>query len=313
MASALDLALRQGAAGLSTGLAYPAAQAAPAAEVEALAKVLARHRGRVYTNHMRDEGDHLLDSVDETIQAARASGARTVISHHKCSGVKNLGKSHASLARIAEAQKSLPLCLDVYPYTASSTALMAEFHSEGPIKVSWSRPYPDQGGRMLDDIARDWGLSINETVDRLSPAGAIYFAMDEDDLQRIIAFPPSMIGSDGIPGGAKPHPRLWGTFPRVLGRYVRELALLPLAEAVHKMTGLSAANFGLEDRGVLAEGYRADITVFDPSTVIDVATFDDSERPSRGITHVFVNGNHTFRDGVQTPARAGRFIVPGEA
>ena len=144
---------------------------------------------------------------------------------------------------------------------------------------------------------------------RLQPAGAIYFDMDEGDLQRIMAHPAAMIGSDGLPGTDKPHPRLWGSFPRVLGRYVREKNLLSLPQAVHKMTGLSAEKFGLTDRGRVAPGLKADLVVFDPATVADVADFDDPVRASLGISHVIVNGELVLENGVQTGVGAGQFLV----
>ena len=133
--------------------------------------------------------------------------------------------------------------------------------------------------------------------------------MDEADLQRILAFPTSMIGSDGIPGTEKPHLRLWGTFPRVLGHYARDLGLLTLPQAIHKMTGMSAANFGLTDRGLVEVGMQADLVVFDADQVIDAATFDDPERPARGIMHVFVNGVCSFENGAQTAQKGGRFLT----
>ena len=136
------------------------------------------------------------------------------------------------------------------------------------------------------------GLSQDDAVARLLPAGGIYFSMDEADVQRILAFAPTMIGSDGLPHDAFPHPRLWATFPRVLGHYSRELGLFPLEQAVHKMTGLTAQTFGLADRGVLRAGAWADIAVFDPQTVAEAATFQQPIAPSHGIDTVIVNGEH---------------------
>jgi N-acyl-D-amino-acid deacylase len=132
--------------------------------------------------------------------------------------------------------------------------------------------------------------------------------MREDDVRRVLAYPPTMIGSDGLPHDRHPHPRLWGTFPRVLGHYSRDVGLFPLETAVHKMTGLSARRFGLEGRGELREGFHADITVFDPATVGDVATFDVPVQHARGIEHVIVNGTVTYGRGAMTGTRAGRFL-----
>ena len=117
-----------------------------------------------------------------------------------------------------------------------------------------------------------------------------------------------MIGSDGLPHDDHPHPRLWGTFPRVLGHYSRELGLFPLETAVHKMTGLSAKTFRLKDRGVLAEGSFADLVVFDPQTVIDRATYDKPKQLSVGIDKVFVNGVLAYEAGSSSVKRAGRLV-----
>jgi N-acyl-D-amino-acid deacylase len=133
--------------------------------------------------------------------------------------------------------------------------------------------------------------------------------MDERDVQRILAYDHTMIGSDGLPHDARPHPRLWGTFPRVLGRYARELGLFSLEVAVYKMTGLTAARFGLADRGVVREGAFADLTLFDPATVIDLASFDDPQRPARGIHTVIVNGQPVWSGNGPTGARPGRVLT----
>jgi N-acyl-D-amino-acid deacylase len=119
---------------------------------------------------------------------------------------------------------------------------------------------------------------------------------------------PTMIGSDGLPHDAFPHPRLWATFPRVLGHYSRELGLFPLEQAVHKMTGLTAQTFGLEGRGVLRAGAWADIAIFDPQTVAEAATFQQPIAPSHGIDSVIVNGQIVWRDGKPTGARPGRVL-----
>ena len=127
-------------------------------------------------------------------------------------------------------------------------------------------------------------------------------------MRRILAYPGTMIGSDGLPHDEFPHPRLWGTFPRVLGHYAREQGLFSLEEAVHKMTGLPARRFGLAERGVLETGAMADLVLFDPATVIDTATFEQPKQPAHGIELVVVNGRAVWRDGTSTGARPGRAI-----
>jgi N-acyl-D-aspartate/D-glutamate deacylase len=133
--------------------------------------------------------------------------------------------------------------------------------------------------------------------------------MSEDDVQTVMRHPSTMIGSDGIPSiEGRPHPRLYGTFARVLGRYARDLGVLSLEDAVHRMTGFPARKFGLSGRGVVAEGATADLVVFDPQSVIDVGTYEDPKHPPAGISHVFVNGRHAVRDATQTDERAGRSL-----
>ena len=177
--------------------------------------------------------------------------------------------------------------------------------------INTSTPHPECNGRDLADIAAEWGVSREEAAARLQPGSAIYFLMDEGDVQRILAFDQTMIGSDGIPLGDKPHPRLWGTFPRVLGLYSRELGLFSLETAVWKMTGLTAQTFGLKARGALKVGHHADVVIFDAATVRDAATYEDPMQPARGIDTVIVNGAVTWRNGAHTGARGGQVLRRG--
>lgn len=313
MVGLLDEALDAGAVGFSTGLAYPTAINAPASEITALAERLERVGG-VYTTHMRDEGDGIVESIEETIATGRDAGVRVVISHHKCSGPRNYGRTKETLALIEAARRSQVVDLDVYPYVASSTVLLPSFMDDCPrILVTWSEAHPEMAGRDLDDICGDWGCSRKEAAVRLDPAGAVYFQMDEGDLQRILAFSDAMIGSDGLPHDEKPHPRLWGTFPRVLGHYCRDLGIFSLEEAVRRMTSVAARVFGLKGRGVIATGAYADITLFDPDTVIDSASFTDSKQPAAGICLVMVNGRAVWRGGEWTGERPGRLHRRGTA
>jgi len=180
--------------------------------------------------------------------------------------------------------------------------------SSARVIVSWSKPLPQFAGRDLADVAREMGVSRDEAIARLLPAGGIYFRLDEKDVQRILRHDRTMIGSDGLPHDASPHPRLWGTFPRVLGHYGRELGLFTLEKAVHKMTGLTARNFGLEDRGVLREGAHADLVLFDAATVDEAATYEAPIAPAHGIQATIVNGEVVWRGGKATGARPGRVL-----
>ena len=321
MADLADEAMRAGCIGFSTGLAYPPARAAPTGEVVAIARRVAAHGG-MHSTHMRDEEGGVLDSVRETIRIGREAGVAVVISHHKCAGRDHWGGTRETLALIAQAQAAAQaIDLDVYPYVAGSTVLLPEIVARSEkVLVSWSEPHPEAAGRPLDEVAREWRCEVSEAVERLQPAGGIYFMMDEGDLARILEFPGAMIGSDGLPHDVFPHPRLWGTFPRVLGRYCRERGLIGLEDAVHRMTGKPAAVFGLAGRGEVREGAFADLVVFDPDTVIDEATFDDPIRPAAGIRSVFVNGREVWADGAaaassRTAPRPGRLLrrSPGGA
>ncbi len=304
----LEESLEAGAIGLSTGLFYPPSTAAPTEEVIELAKALHQARA-LHTTHMRDESDHIAASLEETFRIGREAEIPVVISHHKCAGQPNFGRSAETLELIDGARGRQHVGLDVYPYVAGSTMLdSGRLMGASKVVVTWSRPHPEAAGRDLRDIAADWGVDQQEAVSRLTPAGGIFFMMDEADVQRIMRYPHSMIGSDGLPHDSHPHPRLWGTFPRVLGHYCRELRLFSLEEAVRKMTGLSAAEFGLRDRGTLAVGKAADLVLFDPAEVIDSATFEAPKTPARGIVEVWVNGRSVWRDGAVTGERPGRAL-----
>ena len=297
MVELADEGMRAGCIGFSTGLFYPPARAAPTEEVIAIARRVAACGG-MHSTHMRDEEAGVLDSIRETMRIGQEAGIAVVISHHKCAGRENWGGTRETLALIAEARKTQSIDLDVYPYVAGSSVLLMEVveRSEKVI-VSWSEPFPEVTGRPLDEIAGEWGCKVAEAVDRLQPAGGIYFMMDEEDLARILAFPGAMIGSDGLPHDVFPHPRLWGTFPRVLGHYSRDEGLIDLEDAVHRMTGKPAAVFGLPGRGEVREGAYADLVLFRPDEIIDTATFEDPMRPAAGIRSVIVNGREVWAEG----------------
>ncbi|HEY1719831.1 MAG TPA: D-aminoacylase [Magnetospirillaceae bacterium] len=308
MRDLLNGALSDGASGFSTGLYYPINAPSDADEVVALAELLPEYGG-VYATHMRNEHDRVMDSLEETFTTASRAQVPVIVSHHKCAGRANWGRTQQTLPYIEQAAAKQPIGLDAYPYTAGSTVLDPRFVQDDiKTMVSWCEPYPEMSGRDLGEIAKEWGCSMKEAAAKLSPAGGIFFQMDEDDVRRVLRFPLTMIGSDGLPQDSHPHPRLWGTFPRVLGHYARDVKLFSLEEAVRKMTGLTAQRFGLSDRGLLREGYAADLVLFDPAKIGDTATFADPIKPANGIERVIVNGvlSYTRADGVTQ--RAGRLL-----
>lgn len=308
MQALLTDALSAGALGLSTGLYYPAAREAPTEEVIAISKTLTDFNA-LYVTHMRDEADGVAASLKETFEIGAKADVPVIVSHHKCVGCANHGKSEMTLKLIDEARKTQCVGLDVYPYVASSTVLLPERVAISErVLITWSEAMPEASGRFLSDIAREMGCSEEAAAMRLLPGGAVYFQLNEEDVQRILSYPDAMVGSDGIVQDVHPHPRAWGTFPRVLGHYARDVGLFPLEQAVRKMTSLTARNFGLADRGILQEGFFADLVLFDPETIIDTASFEDPCQAARGIERVFVNGQCTWADGSPTGARPGTTI-----
>lgn len=291
MEALLAQALEEGAVGFSTGLAYEPGCMAEPAELEGLARVAAS-KGSLHTSHIRNEGDTVQESVEEVLAVGRQTQCATLVSHHKCMMPANWGRSSHTLANIDRARADgVQATLDIYPYSGSSTILIPErAHTIDQIRITWSEPHPECNGLYLAEIAEQWGCDRETAARRLLPAGAIYFAMDEKEVQRIFSHPCCMVGSDGLPADAHPHPRLWGSFTRILGRYVREDGLMSLEQAVAKMTAMPASVFGLENRGVLQVGAWADLVVFNPETVQDCATWEEPTLPSQGVQTVFVNG-----------------------
>ncbi|OWT69077.1 MULTISPECIES: amidohydrolase family protein [unclassified Achromobacter] len=313
MQDLLREAMQAGAIGLSTGTAYPTAMPATTEELMGVAQVLREHGG-IYASHIRDEADQIFAALDEAFAVGAAGQAPVLVSHHKLIGPKNHGRSVQTLAHIAAAAERQPVRLDAYPYVAGSTILRKDrLAVSSRVIVTKSKPLPQYAGWDLDKIAADMGVTAEEAVDALQPAGAIYFIMDERDVERILAYPGTMIGSDGMPHDPAPHPRLWGTFPRVLGYYCREMQLFTLEEAVHKMTGMTAGYFRLPERGLLQTGNYADIVIFDPATIADTATWSSPTRQAKGIDCVLVNGAMAWRDGASTGSRTGAVVRPGQA
>lgn len=308
MRAQLREALADGALGLSTGLAYHSASAASMDEVLALAQPLSS-AGGIYVTHMRTESDAIADAMSEAFTIGRECRAPVVVSHLKCAGVANWGRSSEVLETLEEARHGQLAGCDCYPYAASSSTLdVKQVDARVKITITWSTPHPEMAGRSLAQIAEAWSVGQTDAARRLQPAGAIYYNMAEEDMRRILAHPATMIGSDGLPLDPRPHPRLWGTFPRVLGRYSREEKLMPLAAAIHKMTAMPAQRFGLAGRGMIREGYAADLVLFDAEKIIDTATYADPMQPAKGIESVWVNGVLSYTADGATGERAGRFL-----
>ena len=308
MCSLLAEALAAGAFGMSTGVYYPPARAATTDELIAVGRPLAGHG--LVTMHIRDEGDAIDAALREALAVGRALDVDLVLSHHKLMGPRNHGRSRETLALLDEAARTQRVCIDCYPYNASSTMLLPErVPLSTDVQITWSRAEPAAAGRSLKAMAAERGLAPESLARQLQPAGAIYFAMSEEDVERILAHPLTMVGSDGLPHDERPHPRLWGTFPRVLGHYARERHLFSLETAVHKMTGLTARRFGLAGRGLVAPGAWADLTLFDADLVLDRARFDDPVAAPTGIAAVFLNGRQAVDRGRLVDGHAGRVLT----
>ena len=269
----------------------------------------------VYATHLRSEMQTILEAMHEAAECAFDAGVPLILSHHKCAGPAQWGRTRETLPLIELLAARQDVALDAYPYIAGSTVLREDL-VDGVIDVlvTWSEPHPQCTGRTLADIAQEWGVDQQQACRRLMPGGACYFQMREDDVERVLAHPRTMIGSDGLPHDRHPHPRLWGAFPRVLARYWRDRGLFSLEEAVHRMTGLTARNFRIPGRGLLRAGHWADVVVFDPQVIADTATYDHPISASVGIHAVYVNGvrsdapKGSHRAVGASTSRAGRLL-----
>ena len=358
MRAEVDLAMRQGAFGLSSGLVYTPGSFGKTDEIIELAKVAGRHGG-IYISHMRNEALEVMDSVAELIRIAEEGGLPGQITHAKAMGTAMQGKSVDMLAMVdAAVARGLDISLDQYPYTAGSTGLTVQFplwsRDGGNGKLAERLADPGLRSRIREALIYElthvrgrndpanvqlaycsWdhsldGLNLAQILERrsrevtvenaadlimeLQEAGgcqAIYHAMHPDDVVTIMRHPRTMIAADGgieIPGNGHPHPRNYGTFARVLGRYVREQQVLPFHTAIHKMTRMPADRIGLGDRGRIEPGAIADIAVIDPATVRDLATFENPHQYAEGVVHVFVAGEAVLLNGEMTGARSGRVL-----
>ena len=315
-------ALEQGACGFSTGLIYRPGRYSATEEVIELA-CEAEAYDALYATHMRNEGNHLLRAVEESLHIAKSSNVHLHISHHKAAGPANWGKVRDSLALVDQAMADgQRVTLDVYPYTAGSGRMIEYFDLQkidtvlaSSIRIASCPACRAYEGRMVKDIASEQDKSAAEVVLEIltAPRGdrtlCIQFIIDEADVVTNLSHADMMVGSDGIPAlNGKPHPRLFGTFPRILGRYVREQGVLSLPEAVRRMTSLSAETFGLAERGEIKPGYWADLVLFDPAVVVDMATYDEPKTPPAGIQLVVVNGKIALRDGEHSGVGAGQML-----
>lgn len=326
LADRLAEALADGAVGLSSGLAYePGRYSAPDELIE-LCRIVAEVGG-IYATHMRDEADGLIASIAESIDVAERSDVRLQISHLKAAGRDNWGRVVDALRMIDEARdRGVDVMADQYPYTRGSSLLEQIVNGgalDGPspfgtittddIVVAAAPQHPRWEGLTVSEIARSEGVRPREMAERIVEEEgrrciAVIDIMDDTDVATVMRHPQVMIGSDGVPLGDKPHPRLGHTYPRVLARFVRERSLLDLATAVHRMTAMPAERFGFEDRGVIRAGAFADLVLFDPATILDTGTYADPNSVPIGIMGVWVNGDRVVVDGEVTGSRPGRVV-----
>ncbi len=322
----LDEALEAGIVGLSSGLIYEPGCHADESELIALCRRLGQ-KAPLYATHLRNEADHLIEAVDEALRIAEAAGVGLQLSHHKAHGRNNWGKVAQSLARVdAAVARGVDVWLDQYPYTAGSTILSAiveQTDAAGNSRLGRMLPenlvlatvvgHPEIEGRNLGELMNDWQTDRAGAAARVleldAGAWVIVHAMCADDVERVMRHPRTLFGSDGIPTTTgRPHPRLCGTFPHILGHYGRERGVLSLSEAIARMTRKSAQRFGLRDRGIVRAGAFADLVLFDASRVAAGATYDEPRRAPLGIHKVWVNGSLLVDEGQSTGARPGRVL-----
>jgi N-acyl-D-amino-acid deacylase len=332
MAALVEQGMREGALGLSSGLEYDVGSYASTGEMVELCKAAARHGG-FYMTHVRDEADRSFEAFDEAVEIARSAGLPLQISHIKLATTGVWDQTPRAIALFDRARKAgQDITADCYPYEAwhsNVEVLVPNKQYDDPksveealrvvggparITITASEAHPGYAGRNLEEIARSEGITpvaLYSKIVKDGGADIIGHSMKEEDVVAFYRQPWVMVASDG--GIANDHPRGAGTFPRVLGRFVREKRLFPLEEAVRKMTSLPARRVGLKDRGTIAPGMKADLVLFDPATVIDRSTFEEPRKLSEGIAMVFVNGEVVWAGGKPAGARPGRVLtsMPG--
>jgi N-acyl-D-amino-acid deacylase len=332
MAQLVDQGMREGAVGLSSGLEYDVGGYAETRELVELAKVAARLRG-IYMSHIRDEADKSFEALREAIAIGEQAHIPVQISHIKLGTVNVWRKAADAVRLIDEARKrGVDVTADCYPYNAWSstiTVLVPDKRYDYPPSVD--RALADVGGaqnvlivrhaahaeyefKTLEAVARDRGVTPVEQFIQIvkdGGAGVVCTSMVDEDIRTFYRQPWVMVASDG--GIGVRHPRGAGTFPKVLGRYVREHQWLSLPAAIQKMTSLPAKRLHLEDRGAISGRMVADLVLFNPSTVIDRSTFSDPTALSSGVEKVFVAGELVWDNGraVTAATKAPGRVIPG--
>lgn len=328
MVAHLERAMDEGGWGLSTGLVYPPGKYSTPEEVRALASVCAA-KGGLYATHMRSEGDRLLESIDEVIELAQATGIKAEISHFKTSGRENWGKLEPAIAKIESAiERGLLLGSDRYPYCAAGTDLDIVLDDDGSLpERDWSSVmiggtwHPESrrySGRFVSDICVEEKTDPEEFIFRIlkldgNKTGGFFFGMSEDNLSRILSLDWIVPGSDaslrapwGPLGNDHPHPRAYATMSEFYRR-VRSIGI-SREDAIARMTSVPADRFGIARRGRIAKGMYADIVIWDEENFKAKSTFDAPHRFCEGVSAVMVNGGIVYADGKFTGQRSGRFL-----
>jgi len=331
----LDQAMREGALGLSSGLEYDPGYYSMNVELIELAKVASFHHG-MYISHIREDGTHGMTQALEELKLISKEGKLSAqISHIKLAVAAKWHKSGEVLDWMKASRKAgQDITADVYPYLYWQSTIVVLTNDRnwdkreiwekaledvgGPQNVLLTRytPDPKWEGQNLEEIAKLSGKDAISVIQEIiakthgpnskESESIVCKSMNEEDLIAFLQDPNIMFCSDGSHGGS--HPRGAGTFPRIFGRYVRELHALKIEEAVRKATSLPARRFGLQDRGLLKVGMKADIVVFDPARIIDKATTSNSKAFSEGVVHLLVNGVPVLENEKMTGARPGMGI-----
>jgi N-acyl-D-amino-acid deacylase len=331
MKQMVEQAMRDGAVGLSSGLEYETGKPASTDEMIALARAASAFGG-MYISHIRDEADKTFEALNEAIQIGREARLPVQISHIKLGSVAVWGRAGEAVALINRARSSgLDVTADCYPYDAWSSTIrvlipsgrhddpadvargLADVGGPANITIVSCSAHPDYEFKNMEEISKREGITPVELymkIVRDGGAGVVCHSMKDSDINTFYRQPWVMVSSDG--GIGSRHPRGAGSYPRVLGRYVRELRWLTLPEAIRKMTSLPAQRFKLKDRGLIRTGFKADLVVFDPKTIIDRATFQEPQLTAEGVQRVFVNGVEVWSDGKITGERPGKALRRSE-